>query len=109
MGAFAPATCLALMVAGMLIGLDGSGWAGLPLIGSLSVALGPAAGVAPETLAAIGQNAASWTGGGTLVVWSSLVAVAGVTGVPVVELVRRLFIPVVSGLVVATLAAGVLF
>lgn len=107
--AFAPATCLALMVAGMLIGLDGSGWAGLPLIGSLSEALAPAAGVAPETLAAIGQNAASWTGGGTLVVWSSLVAVAGVTGVPVIELVRRLFVPVVSGLVVATLAAGVLF
>lgn len=107
--AFAPATCLALMVAGMLIGLDGSGWAGLPLIGSLSEALAPAAGVTPETLAAIGQNAASWTGGGTLVVWSSLVAVAGVTGVPVIELVRRLFVPVVSGLVVATLAAGVIF
>lgn len=106
---FAPATCLALMVAGMLIGLDGSGWAGLPLIGSLAEALGPAAGVEPETLAAIGQNAASWTGGGTLVVWSSLIAVAGVTGVPVIELVRRLFVPVVSGLVVATLAAGVFF
>lgn len=107
--AFAPVTCLALMVAGMLIGLDGSGWAGLPLIGSLAEALGPAAGVEPETLAAIGQNAASWTGGGTLIAWSSLVAVAGVTGIPVVELVRRLFVPVVSGLVVATLAAGVFF
>ncbi len=107
--AFAPVTCLALMVAGMLIGLDGSGWAGLPLIGALSEALGPAAGVDPETLAAIGQNAASWTGGGTLIAWSSLVAVAGVTGVPVVELVRRLFLPVVTGLVVATLVAGVVF
>lgn len=101
------ATCLALMVAGMLIGLDGSGWAGLPLIGSLSAALGPESGMDPETLAAIGQNAASWTGGGTLVVWSSLVAVAGVTGVPVAELVRRLFVPVVSGLVCATLLASV--
>lgn len=107
--AFAPVTCLALMVAGMLIGLDGSGWAGLPLIGALAEALGPAAGVDPETLAAIGQNAASWTGGGTLIAWSSLVAVAGVTGIPVVELVRRLFFPVVTGLVVATLAGGVIF
>lgn len=107
--AFAPITCLALMVAGMLIGLDGSGWAGLPLIGALSEALGPAAGVDPETLAAIGQNAASWTGGGTLIAWSSLVAVAGVTGIPVVELVRRLFLPVVTGLVVATLVGGVVF
>lgn len=107
--AFAPVTCLALMIAGMLIGLDGSGWAGLPLIGALSEALGPPAGVDPETLAAIGQNAASWTGGGTLIAWSSLVAVAGVTGVPVVELVRRLFIPVVTGLIVATLVGGVIF
>lgn len=106
---FAVATCLALMVAGMLVGLDGSGWAGLPLIGSLAAALGPAAGVDAETLAAIGQNAASWTGGGTLVVWSSLVAVAGVTGISVVELARRLFIPVVSGLVVAALLASVIY
>lgn len=106
---YALATCLALMVAGMLVGLDGSGWAGLPLIGSLAAALGPEAGVDPETLAAIGQNAASWTGGGTLVVWSSLVAVAGVTGISVLELARRLFVPVVSGLVVAALAASFIF
>lgn len=106
---FALATCLALMVAGMLVGLDGSGWAGLPLIGSLATALGPEAGVDPETLAAIGQNAASWTGGGTLIVWSSLVAVAGVTGISVMELARRLFIPVVSGLIVAALAASFIY
>ncbi len=103
------ATGLGVMVAGMLIGLDGSGWAGLPLIGSLSEALGPDAGVSPETLAAIGQNAASWTGGGTLIVWSSLVAVAGVTGISVIDLARKLFVPVVSGLVVAALVAVLLF
>ncbi|WP_435201903.1 hypothetical protein [Janibacter sp. GS2] len=102
-------TTLAIMLAGMLIGLDGSGWAGLPLIGTLSSALGPDAGVDPETLAAIGQNAASWTGGGTLVIWSSLVAVAGVTGISVIELARRLFVPVVSGLVVAALLAPLIY
>lgn len=107
--AFAPVTCLAIMLAGMMIGLDGSGWAGLPLIGTLSTALGPEVGVAPETLAAIGQNAASWTGGGTLVAWSSLVAVAGVTGISVIELTRRLFIPVVSGLCIAALVAPLIF
>jgi hypothetical protein len=103
------AVALAMMLAGMLVGLDGSGWAGLPLIGSLSVALSSGTGMAPETLAAIGQNGASWTGGGTLLVWSSLVAVAGVTGIPVIELARRLFVPVVSGLVVAALVAVVIF
>lgn len=58
------------------------------------------------TLAAIAQNGASWTGGGTLVIWSSLIVVAGLTGVPVVDLARRLFIPVVTGLVVATAIAA---
>jgi hypothetical protein len=96
---------LAIMLAGMTVGLDGSGWAGLPLTGSLSEALGPPAGIDTATLAAIAQNAASWTGGGTLVIWSSLIAVAGFCGVNVVTLARRLFVPVVTGLVVASLAA----
>lgn len=96
---------LAIMLAGMTVGLDGSGWAGLPLTGSLSEALGPPAGIDTATLAAIAQNAASWTGGGTLVIWSSLIAVAGFCGINVVTLARRLFVPVVTGLVVASLAA----
>lgn len=96
---------LAIMLAGMTVGLDGSGWAGLPLTGSLSEALGPPVGIDTATLAAIAQNAASWTGGGTLVIWSSLIAVAGFCGVNVVTLARRLFLPVVTGLVVASLAA----
>ncbi|HET7304606.1 MAG TPA: hypothetical protein VFJ12_08680 [Segeticoccus sp.] len=95
---------LALLAAGMTVGLDGSGWAGLPLTGNLSAALGPHGGVDTATLAAIAQNGASWTGGGTLVIWSSLIAVAGFCRVDVVELARRLFVPVVTGLVVAALA-----
>jgi hypothetical protein len=100
---------LAVMLAGMTVGLDGSGWAGLPLIGSLSAALGPAAGIDTATLAAVGQNGASWTGGGTLVIWSSLIAVAGFCGVNVVTLARRLFLPVVTGLAVASIAALVIW
>jgi hypothetical protein len=100
---------LAVLLAGMTVGLDGSGWAGLPLTGSLSEALSPAAGVDTATLAAIAQNGASWTGGGTLVIWSSLIAVATFCGVSVVELARKLFLPVVTGLVVATLAATVIW
>lgn len=96
---------LSLLLAGMTVGLDGSGWAGLPLTGNLSAALGPHAGLDTATLAAIAQNGASWTGGGTLVIWSSLIAVAGFCGVDVVDLARRLFVPVVTGLVVAAVAA----
>lgn len=97
----------AMLLVGMVIGLDGNGWPGLPFTGSLAGELGHAAGADPATLAAIAQNGASWTGGGTLVIWSSLIVVAGLTGVPVIDLARRLFVPVVTGLVVATAVAAV--
>ena len=100
---------LAVFLAGMTVGLDGSGWAGLPVTGSLSAALAPHAGMDTATLAAIAQNGSSRTGGGTLVIWSSLIAVAGFCGVDVVELARRPFLPVVSGLVVAALVAPLIF
>ncbi len=100
---------LGILLIGMATGLDGSGFSGLPLTGSLSGALGPASGVDPETLAAIGQMGAVWTGGGTLIAWSSLLAVAGFARVNVLDLVRHLFIPVVTGLLVSTIVAVIIF
>lgn len=100
---------IGILLIGMATGLDGSGFSGLPLTGSLSGALGPASGVDAETLAAIGQMGAVWTGGGTLIAWSSLLAVAGFARVSVLELVRQLFIPVVAGLLVATVVGVVVF
>ncbi|MEH3132142.1 MAG: transporter, IT superfamily protein [Mycolicibacterium neoaurum] len=97
----------AMLVVGMVIGLDGSGWPGLPFTGSLAASLGESSGADVATLAAIAQNGASWTGGGTLVIWSSLIVVAGLTGVSVIDLARRLFIPVITGLLVATSVAAV--
>jgi hypothetical protein len=94
-----------ILIVGMITGIDGSGFAGLPLTGSLSGALAPAAGMDAATLAAIGQMGAVWTGGGTLVAWSSLIAVAGFARVPVLSAVRALLFPVVTGLVVATVCA----
>ncbi|EGL84274.1 putative transport protein [Caldalkalibacillus thermarum TA2.A1] len=94
-----------MLIIGMLTGLDGSGFSGLPLTGSLSGALGTSLGIDPATLAAIGQMGAIWVGGGTLIAWSSLVAVAGFTRVPVLDLVRKNFWPVMAGLVASTLFA----
>jgi hypothetical protein len=94
-----------LLIVGMLTGLDGSGFSGLPLTGALSGALGQSLGMDPTTLAAIGQMGAIWVGGGTLIAWSSLVAVAGFTRVPVLDLVRKNFLPVIAGLVLSTLFA----
>jgi hypothetical protein len=52
---------------------------------------------------------AVWTGGGTLIAWSSLIAVTGFARVPVLEAVRMLFLPVIAGLVCSTLLAVVLW
>ncbi|MBP0631618.1 hypothetical protein [Cupriavidus sp. AcVe19-1a] len=98
-----------VLLVGMITGIDGSGFAGLPLTGTLAGALGPVVGFDPATLAAVGQMGAVWTGGGTLVAWSSLIAVAGFARVPVLEAVRALLIPVLIGLGCSTVAAMVLW
>ncbi|MGZ3325839.1 MAG: hypothetical protein ACXU85_01680 [Xanthobacteraceae bacterium] len=94
-----------VLIVGMITGIDGSGFAGLPLTGSLSGALAPGAGLDPATLAAVGQMGAVWTGGGTLVAWSSLIAVAGFARVPVFQIVQTVLVPVLVGLVVSTICA----
>lgn len=91
-----------ILMIGMITGLDGSGFSGLPLVGSLSGALGESVGIEVETLSAIGQMGAIWVGGGTLIAWSSLVAVAGFAKISVMELVRKSFLPVIIGLILST-------
>jgi hypothetical protein len=94
-----------VLIVGMITGIDGSGFAGLPLTGSLSGALAPTVGLDVTTLCAVGQMGAVWTGGGTLIAWSSLIAVAGFARVPVLEAVRALLLPVLTGLFVSTICA----
>ncbi len=98
-----------VLIVGMISGIDGSGFAGLPLTGTLSGALGPVVGIDAATLAAVGQMGAVWTGGGTLIAWSSLIAVAGFARVNVLDLVRALMPPVLLALFVSTICAVLLF
>jgi hypothetical protein len=98
-----------VLLVGIVAGLDGSGFSGLPLTGSLAGALGPAADMDPATLAAIGQMGNIWSGGGTLVAWSSLIAVAGFARIPVLTLARKCFVPVMAGLVLSTVFAILVF
>ena len=98
-----------MLIIGMITGLDGSGFSGLPLTGALAGPLGATMGIDAATLAAVGQMGAIWVGGGTLVAWSSLVAVAGFAKVPVLELVRKSFIPVIVGLIASTIFAVLFF
>ncbi|MED3553092.1 hypothetical protein [Cytobacillus praedii] len=98
-----------ILIIGAITGLDGSGFSGLPLVGSLSGALGDSVGVDAATLSAIGQMSSVWVGGGTLIAWSSLVAVAGFAKVPVMELVRKSFLPVIIGLILSTIVGLLIF
>ncbi|WP_420992524.1 hypothetical protein ACKI2N_029465 [Cupriavidus sp. 30B13] len=98
-----------VLLVGMITGIDGSGFAGLPLTGTLAGALGPTVGLDAATLCAVGQMGAVWTGGGTLIAWSSLVAIAGFARVPVLDAVRALLVPVLAGLAVSTMCAVVLW
>ncbi len=98
-----------VMIVGIIAGLDGSGFSGLPLTGALAGSLGPASGASVDTLAAVGQMGNIWSGGGTLVAWSSLLAVAGFARVSAVDLARKAFIPVIIGLFVCTIFAMLFF
>jgi len=101
-------TAFGILIIGIITGLDGSGFSGLPVTGALAGSLASGSADA-STFAAIGQVATIWTGGGTLIAWSSLVAVAGFCGVSVLELARKNFIPVIVGLLFSTILALVIW
>lgn len=100
---------IGILIVGIITGLDGSGFAGLPLTGALSGALANGSGLDAATMAAIGQMGAVWSGGGTIIAWSSLVAVAGFLQISPLELARKNFIPVITGLLLATILAVIIW
>jgi hypothetical protein len=93
-----------LAIVGAITGLDGSGFSGISLTGSVAHLFATAIGGGAATLTALGQIAAIWVGGGTLVPWA-LIPAAAICGVDPFELARRNLVPVAIGLVVTTIVA----
>ncbi|MBB5150566.1 MULTISPECIES: hypothetical protein [Ureibacillus] len=89
---------------GAITGLDGSGFSGISLVGSIANLFGTVIGEGTATLTALGQIAAIYVGGGTLVPWA-LIPAAAICNVSPFELARRNLIPVVIGLFVTTIVA----
>ena len=89
---------------GIIVGLDGSGFSPLPLVGSIAATFGQASSVDVATLAALGQIGGVWTGGGTIIPWG-VIPVAAITGVNPIDLARQNLIPVVIGFAVTTVVA----
>jgi len=93
-----------LTAVGTITGLDGSGFSGISLAGSVAKLFATAIGRGAATLTALGQIAAIWVGGGTLVPWA-LIPAAAICGVNPFELARRNLVPVIIGLTVTTIVA----
>ncbi|MCZ8522561.1 MULTISPECIES: hypothetical protein [Paenibacillus] len=96
-----------LTAVGAITGMDGSGFSGISLAGSIAQLFAAAIGTGLATLTALGQIAAIWVGGGTLVPWA-LIPAAAICGVSPFELARRNLVPVAVGLLVTTAAAMLL-
>ena len=95
------------MVVGALTGLDGSGFSGLPLTGSLARTFGLAVGASVPVLASLGQITAIFVGGGTIVPWG-LIPVAAICDVSPLELARKNLLPVLIGFICAFFTACLL-
>ncbi|WP_170006659.1 hypothetical protein [Bacillus fonticola] len=95
---------LTLVVVGAITGLDGSGFSGISLAGSIASLFGTSIGTGEATLTALGQVSAIWVGGGTLVPWA-LIPAAAICNVDPFELARRNIIPVCIGLAATTILA----
>ncbi|MBD1380701.1 hypothetical protein [Metabacillus arenae] len=92
---------------GVLTGLDGSGFSGISLAGSIAQLFAAAIGTDAATLTALGQVAAIWVGGGTIIPWA-LIPAAAICKIDPFELARRNILPVAIGLVVTTIVAIIL-
>jgi Mg2+/citrate symporter len=89
---------------GGITGLDGSGFAGLPLVGSLAQTFSGAISIHKDGLAALGQITAVWVGGGTIIPWG-VIPVAAICGVEPAELVKKNIIPVAVGFIATVIVA----
>jgi hypothetical protein len=85
-------------IVGGITGLDGSGFSGLPLVGTLAQALGGPTKLDVATLGALGQYFAVAVGGGTIIPWAVIPA-AAITGTDPVEIARRNLWPTLWGFV----------
>lgn len=91
-------------VIGAITGLDGSGFSGISLVGSLAAVFGTAVNASVGALCALGQISGIWVGGGCLVPWG-LISAAAICGVNPVDLAKRNFKPIMIGFVVTTIVA----
>lgn len=91
----------------VITGLDGSGFSGLPIVGSLAYTFSNIVDVNMAGLAALGQIITVWVDGGTIIPWA-VIPVAAICGVSASDLARKNLIPVLCGISATIILAFVI-
>ncbi|MDF2474313.1 MAG: hypothetical protein K0R21_2095 [Anaerocolumna sp.] len=100
-------TILTQSAVAIITGLDGSGFSGLPIVGTLAYTFSNFITIDKAGLAALGQIITVWVDGGTIIPWA-VIPVAAITGVNASDLARKNLIPVLCGIVATILVAFVI-
>ncbi len=88
----------------IITGLDGSGFSGLPIVGTLAYTFHNIVDINMAGLAALGQVITVWTDGGTIIPWA-VIPVAAICNVSPQDLARKNLIPVLCGIAAAMIVA----
>lgn len=93
-------TILTQAAVSIITGLDGSGFSGLPIVGTLAYTFSNVIDINMEGLAALGQVITVWFDGGTVIPWA-VIPVAAICNVNPQDLARKNLIPVLCGIAAA--------
>ena len=97
-------TILTQTTVAIITGLDGSGFSGLPIVGTLAYTFSNIIDINMAGLAALGQVITVWVDGGTIIPWA-VIPVAAICNVSPQELARKNLIPVLCGIAAAITVA----
>jgi hypothetical protein len=93
-------TILTQSAVSIITGLDGSGFSGLPIVGTLAYTFSNVIDIDMAGLAALGQVITVWFDGGTVIPWA-VIPVAAICNVSPQDLARKNLIPVLCGIAAA--------
>lgn len=100
-------TILTQTAVAIITGLDGSGFSGLPIVGTLAYTFSNVIDIDMAGLAALGQIITVWVDGGTIIPWA-VIPVAAICNISPQELARKNLVPVLCGISAAILVALVI-
>jgi len=100
-------TILTQTAVAIITGLDGSGFSGLPIVGTLAYTFSNVIDIDMAGLAALGQIITVWFDGGTVIPWA-VIPVAAICNVSAGDLARKNLIPVLCGIAAAILISLVI-